>query len=196
MNGQMQPSAFLDQVAKDEVLKHPVFPFGWDATDYIALVQVLSLRARRVAKRGRAEIRDFELHGNTAALGIVLQDLADELQVLGKRWWKLADIFLLHPAMQHLFLQRNEHAFVGIASGLALIIEWPHERVREEYPREPLRVEIVGHHGAVGDGTLSVDLVENRVEVGGALHLFLQLILLVEQPLRVLRRQVVVWISE
>ncbi len=176
--------------------KRAVFLFARNSASDVALVNVFRLRARGIAESRRAEIGDFKFHGDAAAFRIVFQHLADELQIVGERGRKLADVFLLHPAMQHLFLQRNEDAFVGIARGLALIVERPHERIGEEDPGKALRIEIVGHHGAVGHRTFDVDFVENRVEVGGAGELLLQFGLLVEQPFRVLGRKIGVGISE
>ncbi len=98
--------------------------------------------------------------------------------------------------MQHLFLQRNVDAFVRIARRLALIVERPHKRIGKENPGKALWVEVVGHHGAVRHRTLNVDLVENRVEVGCAGELLLQFGLLVEQPFRVLGREIGVGIAK
>jgi hypothetical protein len=98
--------------------------------------------------------------------------------------------------MQHLLLQRNVDAFIGIACGLAFIIEGPHKRVDEEYPGKTLRVEIVRHHGAIGCRTLRVDFVENHVEVGGAWVLLLEFGFFRDQPLGVLRGEICVGESE
>ena len=59
-----------------------------------------------------------------------------------------------------------------------------------------LGIEIVGHHGAVRHRGLDVELVENRVEVGGAGKLLFEFRLLVEQPFRMLGREIRIGISE
>ncbi len=105
-------------------------------------------------------------------------------------------MFLQHPAMQHFFLQGNEDAFVGIARGLALIVERPHEGVGEENPGEALGIEVVGHHSAVRDRTLGIQFVENRIEVGGAGELPLEFRFFGDEPFCMLGRKIGVGIAE
>ena len=192
----MQPSAFGDEIAEDVVLKRAVFPFARNSARNEALIDIFNLCARGIAESRGAEIGHLELHGDAAAFRILFQHLADELQVIREGGGKFADILLLHPAVQHLFLQRNVDAFVRIARRLTLIVERPHKRIGKENPGKTLLVEVVGHHGAVRHRTLNVDFVENRVEVGCAGELLLQFGLLVEQPFRVLGREIGVGISE
>src|ERR1035437_3436428 len=106
----MQPSAFLHEIAEDVILKRAVVFFGWDSSGGVAQVNVFGLGTGGIAERRRAEIGDLKLHGDAASLRIVLEHLADELQIVGEGAWKFADIFLLHPAVQHFFLQGNEDA--------------------------------------------------------------------------------------
>ena len=194
--GRVQAAALLNEIAENEVLKCAVLLFIGNSARDVALVDIFGLSARGIAESGRAEVGDFKLHRNAATLGIVLQHLTDEFQIVAEHRGKLADIFLLHPAVQHFFLQRNVDAFVGIARRLVLVVERPHERVGKEDPGKPFGIEVVGHHGAVRHGCFNVDLVENRIEVGRSRELLLQLRLLVEQPFCMLRREVGVGISE
>ncbi len=126
---------------------------------------------------------------------IVFERLRDELQVVVEAGGQSLDLFLLHPAVQHLLLQRNVDRLVAIARLLFLIVEGPHERVGEEDPDEALGIEVVGHHGAIGDALLDIELVEQIREIRIAL-LLLQLRFLADQPLGVLGRQVAIGIVE
>ena len=70
--------------------------------------------------------------------------------------------------MEHFFLQGNVDLLVGVAIFELGIVKGEHEGVGEEDPYEALGIEVVGHHGAIGDSLLDVEFVENHVEVGGA----------------------------
>ena len=142
-----------------------------------------------------AEIRHFKLHGDAALFLIVFEHAADECQISREVRRQLVHVFLLHPAMQHLLLQRDIDFLVPIARALALIVKGPHERIGEEHPGKALGIEIVRHHRPVGDALLDVQLVENIGEVGVALRL-LQFGLLLHQPFRVIRREVIIRIAK
>ena len=105
------------------------------------------------------------------------------------------DVLLLHPAVQHLFLQRDVDLLVAIAGALALVVERPHERIGEKHPGKALGIEIVGHHGPVGHALLDIQLVEQVGKIRVALRL-LQFSFFLHQPLGVFRREVVVGIAE
>src|SRR5215831_20578080 len=106
----MQPSAFLNQIAENIVLKSPVFLFAWNAARNVASINVLGLGASRIAERHGAEVCDFKLHRNAAAPRVVLKHTADETQVVRKRSRQFADVHLLHPAIEHLLLQGDEYS--------------------------------------------------------------------------------------
>src|SRR3984893_17325151 len=144
----MQPSAFANQDAEYKVLEGSVLFLGRNASRNIAQIDVLGLRRRGIAKRCRTKVGDFKLLGDASLFLIVLEHLADEFQITVKVGGKLTDVFLLHPAVKHLLLQWDEHTLVGIASGLTLVVEGPHEGVGEEHPWESFQIEIVRHHGA------------------------------------------------
>src|SRR5579872_6195677 len=138
MHWQMQASAFLNQVAKDKVLEGAIFLLRRNAPTDEALVDIFGLRRTGIAESRGTEVGNFELHRNSAALGIIFQRAADEVQVVSERSRQFADVLLLPPAMQHLFLQWNVDALVGIAPRLSLIVERPHKGVSEEDPRKTL----------------------------------------------------------
>src|SRR5438270_9347883 len=142
----MESPAFLHQVAENEILERSILLLRRSAAAHVAPVKFFGLRSRRIAEGRGPKISDLELHRNAAALRVFLQRLADEFKIIGKARRQLADIFLLHPAMQHLLLQRDVTALVGIPRSLALIIEGPQESIGEKYPGEALCIEVVRHH--------------------------------------------------
>ena len=110
------------------ILERAVVFFGRDSARQCTAGRVRQPAARVGSlNRRRTEISHFKLHRDAASLGIVFEHLADELQVVRERCGKLADILLLHPAVEHLFLERNEYAFIRIAPGLTLVVKRPHE---------------------------------------------------------------------
>src|ERR1700732_1481425 len=192
----MQASAFANQEAEHKVLEDSILFFGRNASRNVAQINILGLRRRGIAKRRRTKVGNFKLLGDASVFLIVLEYPADEFQITIKGGGKLTDVFLLHPAVKHLLLQWDEHTFVGIASGLTLVVEGPHEGVGEEHPWKSFRIEIVRHHGAVRHRALDVYLVENRIEISRAWILFSHLSLLLEQPFRVIGRGVAIGIAE
>src|SRR3984893_12062126 len=192
----MQASAFANQEAKYKVLEGSVLFFGRNTSGNVVQIDVLGLRRRGIAKRCRTKVGDFELLGDASVFLIVLEHLADEFQITVKGGGKLTDVFPLHPALKHLLLQWDEHTLVGIASGLTPVVEGPHKGVGEEHPWESFRIEIVRHHGAVRHRALDVYLVENRIEISSAWILFSHLSLLLQQPFRVIGREVAIGIAE
>ena len=192
----MESPAFLHQIAENEILERSILILRRSAAAHVAPVKFFGLRSRRIAEGRGPKISDLELHRNAAALRVFLQRLADEFKIIGKARRQLADIFLLHPAMQHLLLQRDVNALVGIARSLALIIEGPHESIGEKYPGEALRIEVVRHHRPICHRTLDVDLVEDGIEIRCARELLLDFILLVQQPLGMFGRKIVIRISK
>ena len=159
-------------VAKNIVLNRPVVGLRRNTATNILFINRLSLLAARISEPERTEVGDLKLHGDAALLLIVLKRLADELQIIVEASGCPLDMLLLHPAVQHLLLKRNVNLLVPVAGAFLLVIEGPHERVGEEDPDEALGIEIVGHHGAVGDALLDVELVQEIREVSSALLLF------------------------
>ena len=141
--------------------------------------------AGRIAEFRGAKICHLEFHRDSALLLVVLQRTGHERQICGKIRRQLLDILLLHPAVQHFFLQRNVNLFVRIARSLTLVVKGPHECVGEEDPGKALGIEIVGHHRPIGNAAFDIQLVEDvgkiRVAAG-----FLEFGFLLHQPLGVL----------
>src|SRR5207248_8937023 len=100
VNRQVQTAALLHEIAEYKILKSSVLFSRWNSANHVARVNVFCLGSGRIGERGGPEIRDLELDRNAPAPGIVLQRLADELHILRKIRWQLANIFLLHPAVQ------------------------------------------------------------------------------------------------
>src|SRR5260370_17356368 len=134
----MQASAFANQESEYKVLEGSVLFFGRNAPRNVAQIDILGFGRRGIAKGCRTKVGDFKLLGYASVFLIVVEHLTDEFQITVKVGGKLIDVFLLHPAVKHLLLQRDEHALVGIASGLTLVFERPHQRVRDEHPRASL----------------------------------------------------------
>src|SRR6266576_5330567 len=123
---QMKPAAFANEIAEDVSLKGAIFLLGRHTPGGISLVDLFSLLSGRIAKLGRTKVGDLELHRDpTLVFLIVFKYLRDELQIVVERSRKLSNFFLLHPAMQHLFLQRDVDLLVNIAGTFFLVVERP-----------------------------------------------------------------------
>src|SRR6267143_776208 len=125
----MQASAFANQEAEYKVLEGSVLFFGRNPSRNVAQIDILGFGRRGITKGCRAKVGDFKLLGDASVFLIVVEHPSDEFQITVKVGGKLADVFLLHPAVKHLLLQWDEHALAGIASGLPLVVERPHEGV-------------------------------------------------------------------
>src|SRR6266852_9295428 len=139
----MQTSAFAHQEAEYKVLEGSVLFFGGNASGNVMRIDIHGLLPRGIAKCCRAKVGHFKLLGDASVFLIVLEHLAYEFQIAVQVARKLADVSMVHPAVQHFLLQRDEHAFVGIASRLTLVVERPHEGISEKHPWESFRIEIV-----------------------------------------------------
>src|SRR5438128_10368950 len=126
---QMQPPSLAHQEAENVILKRAVLLLAGNSAAYKTLVDVLSLLARGIAEFCRAEVGHFELHGDSALLLIVFKHAAEEAQIPGEISRPRLHVLLLHPAVQHLLLQRNVNFLVAIAGALALVIKGPHKGI-------------------------------------------------------------------
>src|SRR5439155_23724454 len=122
MNWKMQSAALAHQIAENVILKCPVLLFAWYTAVHKPLVDFFSFFASRLAKFRRTEVSDFKLHRDTALLLIVFQRAGYEGKVVVEFCGELANTLLLHPAVQHFFLQRNVNLFVGIARCFTLVV--------------------------------------------------------------------------
>src|SRR5437763_16126495 len=105
MNWKMQSAALAHQIAENVILKCPVLLFAWYTAVHKPLVDVFSFFASRLAEFRRTKVCDLKLHRDPALLLIVFQSAAYESQVVVEFCRELYDFLLLHPAVQHFFLQ-------------------------------------------------------------------------------------------
>ena len=124
--------------------------------------------ARRIGKIERTEVAGLKLLGDAALLLVLFEDAGNERQILIEAVGQAADAGLLHVAVQNFFLERDVHAFVGIFSDDGLVIEGEKERVYEEHPTEPFRVQVTRHGHTIRHGGLDAALVEDVVPITGA----------------------------
>src|SRR4029077_14660143 len=118
MDRQIEFAGLVDQYAKDIILKDAVVVVGGNAAGVVLAVNGFGLFARGIAEIEAAEVGGLKLHGHAAFFLIVGQGLGNAGLIAGKIDGQAADIFLLHVAMQNLFLQRDVHAHVRVLSGL------------------------------------------------------------------------------
>ncbi len=161
MNWKMQSAALAHQIAENVILKCPVLLFAWYTAVHKPLVDVFSFFASRLAKFRRTEVSDFKLHRDPALLLIVFQRAGYEGKVVVEFCGELANTLLLHPAVQHFFLQRNVNLFVGIARCFTLVVKRPHERICEEDPWEAFGVQIIRHHRTIRNTPLDIEFIQN-----------------------------------
>ena len=128
--------------------------------------------ARRIAEIEAAEIGSLELHGHAALFLIIGQSLAHEVFITGEIGGQAGQIFLLHVAMQHFFLERDVHAHVRIFSGLIAIRERKEKRIDKENPMEALGIEIGSKRHAVRQAGFNIELIEYTVPIISAAGLF------------------------
>src|SRR5579863_2813943 len=78
VHGQMQTTAFQNEIAENVILKGEVIFFARNAAADVALVKVRSLFASGIAEACMPKVGHFKLHGDTALASIVFQHPADE----------------------------------------------------------------------------------------------------------------------
>src|SRR6266850_44670 len=195
MDGKIEFAGLVDQHAKDVILKDAVVVIGRNAAGVIFGVNGFGFFARRIAEIEAAEIGSLELHGHAAFFLIVSQSLAHEVFITGEIGGQGAQIFLLHVAMQHFFLKRDVHAHVRVLAGLIAIFERKEKRIDKENPMEALGIEIGSKRHAVGQAGFNIELIEDAVPISSGAGFFGGF-LFVDQPLGVLRLEIVIGIGE
>src|SRR5712672_3234675 len=195
MDGKIEFAGLVDQDAKNVVLKDAVVVIGRNSTGVIFGVNGFGFFARRIAEIEAAEIGSLEFHGHAAFFLIIGQSLAHEVFITGEIGGQAGQIFLLHIAMQHFFLQRDVHAHVRVLAGLIAIFERKEKRIDKEDPMEALGIEIGSKRHAVRQAGFNIELVQNAVPISGAARFFSGF-LFVDQPLRMFGLEIFVGIGE
>src|SRR5712671_6693500 len=172
MDRKIEFAGLINQDAKDVILKDAVVVIGRNAAGVVFGVDGFGFFARRIAEIKATEIGSLEFHGHAALFLIIGQSLPHEVFIAGEIGGQAGQIFLLHVAMQHFFLERDVHAHVRIFSGLIAILERKEKRIHKENPMEALGIEIRSERDPVGQAGLNIELVEDAVPVGGCAGLF------------------------
>src|SRR5262249_28362095 len=150
VHGKLQFAGLQDHDAENVVLKETVLVGGRNAAIFVFGVDGGRLFSRRIAEIKSAKVSGFELHGNAAALLIVLHRAADEIFIICKDRRQSRHVHLFFVAEKHFFLEWNVDAHIRSAGLLVAVVERIEKRIAEEDPVKARRVEIGSHGGAVG----------------------------------------------